>query len=354
MKSPLPVIELLLFLLLLTVTSVSASDDPDSKPLSRIALGSCADQNKPQPIWDAISAWQPELFLFLGDNVYIDLFSLELWESEYDKLARVSGFSNLRASCPIMAVWDDHDYGVDDGGAEYLKKAQSQEIFLDFFNESLDSVRRKNPGIYTARLYGPPGKRLQLIMLDTRYFRSPWKKDPSEDRRYQPSKEPAVTILGVEQWNWLKEQLKQPARIRIIASSIQVVNDEHGLEGWANFPNERRRLFNLIREVEASGVFFVSGDRHFAELSRMDGGVGYRLYDFTSSGLTHSSEEDSMLPNSRRVGNAFGGINFGTITIDWERGDPLITLRAHDVKGEVQFSHRIVLSELQIGIELLK
>ena len=238
MKRHIPAFELILFLFFLALLPVFAWGDPDSKTLSRIAFGSCADQNKPQPIWDAIIAWKPELFLFLGDNVYIDLLGMESWKYEYDKLARVSGFGNLRASCPIMAVWDDHDYGVNDGGAEYPKKAESQEIFLDFFNEPQDSWRRKNPGIYDAKLFGPPGKRLQIIMLDTRYFRSPWKRDPSPERRYQPQDDPSATMLGEEQWRWLEEQLKEQARIRIIVSSIQVVNDDHGFEGWGNFPRE--------------------------------------------------------------------------------------------------------------------
>ena len=96
--------------------------------------------------------------------------------AKYARLAAMPGYQAAQVACPILATWDDHDYGVDDGGGEYPKKVESQQVFLDFFGDPEDSPRRKRQGVYDAEVFGPPGKRVQVILLDTRYFRSPLKK----------------------------------------------------------------------------------------------------------------------------------------------------------------------------------
>ncbi len=164
-------------------------DDNNNAPLSRIALGSCARQNQPQPIWDAIVAAKPELFLFLGDNIYGDSKDMNVLRGKYDELAAKPGFQKLLATCPILATWDDHDYGADDVGVEYPMKVESQKLFLDFFNEPTNSPRRKRESVYDAKVFGPVGRRVQIILLDTRYFRGPLKpkpRVPGKGTRYIP------------------------------------------------------------------------------------------------------------------------------------------------------------------------
>ena len=157
--------------------SVRAVEAAATPPLRRIAFGSCATQARPQPIWDAVVATRPELTLLLGDNIYGDTLDMSVMRAKYAKLAAMSGFQTLRQTCPILATWDDHDLGANDAGGDYPKKDESQQIFLDFFGESSDSPRRRRRGVYDARVFGPDGKRIQIIMLDTRYFRSsPLKK----------------------------------------------------------------------------------------------------------------------------------------------------------------------------------
>ena len=174
-------------------------------------------------------------------------------------------------------------------------------------------------------------------MLDTRYFRSsPLKKKTPVTRGegpYEPNPDPTTTMLGEDQWRWLEEQLRRPAEVRLIASSIQVVAEDHGWEKWMNLPHERERLYRLIRETGAEGVVFLSGDRHLAELSMMDGGAGYPFYDLTSSGLNQAAK--SWRPqevNRHRVATMNWGDNFGLITIDWDRPDPRISLQIRDVE----------------------
>ena len=346
-----------LILLLLTILGIPVSihSEPvawnEDVVLNRIALGSCARQNLPQPIWEPIVAAEPDLFIFLGDNIYGDSKDMEVLRKKYAQLAAKPGFRRLRETVPILAIWDDHDYGKDDAGAEYPMKVQSQKLFLDFFNEPADSPRRKREGIYDAKVFGSKGQRVQIILLDTRYFRGPLKPKPpvpGRGTRYLPSEDTTVTMLGETQWQWLEEQLQVPAEVRIIASSIQVISEEHDSEKWMNLPHERKRLYQLIYDTNAAGLIFVSGDVHRGELSSMDGGVGYPLYDLTCSGLTQVAKVKAKdWPNRYRIGTVDWTTSFGTIEIDWDALDPVIRLQIRDEAGEVCLQRKVHLSELQ-------
>ena len=325
------------------------------KVLQKIAFGSCASQEKPQPIWENVNNTSPDLFLFIGDNIYADTEDTMVMKNKYAKLAAMPGYQKLLATCKILSVWDDHDYGVNDGGAAYPKKKESQQIFLDFFNVDKNSPRRKRPGIYDAEIFGTRGKRIQVILFDTRYFKDAQvaNKESAEIKKqkklvgwYLPTDDTTTTILGNDQWIWLQEQLKQKADVRIIVSSIQVVPYEKGMESWGNFPHERKRLFNLIEKTNAGGVIFISGDVHFSEISKTSEGP-YTLYDFTSSGITNSHKGWSEAVNNFRVGNAYAEPNFGLISIDWEQKDPLITLQTISLDNKVKLEHTIRVSELR-------
>ena len=334
-----------------------ASAEPSSPDLiQRIAFGSCANQNLEQPVWDPVIAAKPDLFLFVGDNIYADTEDLELMKAKYAKLAAKPGYQKLKQACPILATWDDHDYGVNDGGAWYPKRGESAKIMLDFFEVPADSPRRGRPGIYGAHTFGPPGKRVQVILLDTRTFKSRPLKDTrgKEELKelnlvgwYVPNPDPATTILGAEQWAWLGQQLRQPADLRLVASSIQVIADEKGMESWGNFPHERKRLYQLIADTKAEGVVFLSGDVHFSEVSRTAEGP-YPLSDFTSSGLTNSNPGWAAAVNRHRVGpSAYAKPTFGLVTIDWAAPSPRISLQARGLDGEAAFEVKLSRADLR-------
>lgn len=329
--------------------------------LSTIAFGSCAREGRDQPIWDAIVREKPDLFLFLGDTIYADTEDEAVFRKKYALLAAKPGYQKLLKTCPVLATWDDHEYGLNDAGVEYPKKKMSQRLFLEFFKEPESSPRWKREGIYDARVIGPPGKRVQVILLDTRYFRSPLITIPKQERdargmprsigRYRADPNPESTILGANQWKWLEDQLNVKADLRIIASSIQVVPNDHHWEKWGNFPLERRRLFDLIAGTRAGGVVFVSGDRHMAEISRLQPGsaspVAYPVFEVTSSGLNQGGAGYKE-PNRHRVGPGnFRKPNFGLIRIDWSKPDPKIALEVRDQDGQIALEHATSLRELQ-------
>ena len=324
--------------------------NPDA-PLTRIAFGSCAHQDRPQPIWDTVIKADPELFLFIGDNVYADTDDMAVLRQKYAQLGAVPGFAKLRQRCRVLATWDDHDYGTNDAGVEYPMKVESQAAFLDFFGEPADSPRRKQAGVYAAHTFGPAGKRVQVILLDSRYFRSPLRRKAKREPGtgpYEATPDPDATILGDAQWAWLAEQLRQPAELRIIASSIQVVASDHGWEKWANFPRERRRLFDLVRETKANGVVLVSGDRHTAELSVEREAGPYPVYDLTSSSLQNPLKPTDVVEgNTRRLGDVIREVNFGLITIDWDDADPRVGLTVRGIDGQDLINHDVRLSELK-------
>ena len=323
---------------------------------TKIAFGSCLRQDKPAPIWDSVAATRPDIFLFIGDNIYGDTDDMEVMRKKYGLLGAMPGYQSLKATCPIYATWDDHDYGKNDAGVEYPMKEESQKEFLTFFEEPANSPRWKRPGVYDARVLGPPGQRVQIILLDTRYFRSPLKEHPPQRLRglgpYVADDRAEMTMLGEEQWKWLEQQLREPAEIRIIASSVQVVPEEHGWEYWANFPHERFRLFQLIGQTKAKGVVLISGDRHLAEISRLAkddpaNGAGYPIYDITSSSLNQPSGGNIGEKNKHRVGDHFRLVNFGMISIDWSANDPTMQFDIRGIDGRTERTQTVKLSELQ-------
>ncbi len=332
--------------------------------MSRIAFGSCAKQDKPQPIWDAIVETKPQVFLFIGDNIYGDTQDMELLKQKWDLLGAQPGYQKLRQICPILATWDDHDYGANDAGADYPKRRESQQLFQDFFGIPKDSPRRQQEGVYHAETFGPPGKRVQVILMDTRYCRSKLKvgikpSEPGEGYRgkYVPNDDPDATVLGEVQWKWLEQQLKQPADVRVLCSSYQMLADEHGSEAWGNFPLERKRLLNLIRDTKAKGLVVISGDRHLSEMMRLApdaAGIGYPLYEVTSSSLnapsgnmTKAGTRFANEINSYRVGLTYFETNFGFIDIDWSQPSPVIRMQVRDELGGVVLQQRVKLSDLQ-------
>lgn len=330
------------------------NEGKELKTVSIIGFGSCANQNAPYPVLLKIAERKPDVFCWLGDNIYGDTQSMKVLREKYTKLGCHEEFRKLNEEAYFLAVWDDHDYGKNDGGKFYTKKKQSKEVFLDFWSEPADSERRNHKGIYHAKTVGLEGQRVQFIMLDTRTFRDPlrlnvgghlfgikkkWKND------YIPIQRKSPTFLGKEQWAWLEEVLNEPADVRIVMSSNQFGISYNGYEAWANMPREREKFIELIKESKANGILFISGDVHWGEISKLEADGCYPLYDITSSGITQ--EWSHIEPNGNRIGEAFAPNNAGIIEIDWGEKDPLLHFKLISVEGEEVRTHQVRLSELR-------
>lgn len=325
--------------------------DPDTV-LTRIGIGSCFNQNRSGALLETAMRTRPQLFLFMGDDVYGDTQSPDLDElvAAYAAALARPDYRRFRESVPMAAVWDDHDFGLNDGGATYAYKAQSQPLFFDFWGVAAGDARRQTGGIYDSFVTGPAGRRVQTIMLDTRSFRDDWRATDdfgaAGRERYIEDADPSRNILGAAQWEWLEAQLRVPAEVRIIVTSYQLVADGHGWECWRLFPAERQRFYDLLARTRANGVLLVSGDRHRAGIYRQARGLPYPLYELTSSAINMGSRgahTEEAGPN--RLGPSFSADNVGMVTLDWATAR--IGLRIFDRDDRTVLSHDIDMSALR-------
>lgn len=284
---------------------VPVPEPPPPPPPTRIVFGSCNDLNKPQVLWEQIAQLAPTAFVWLGDIVYADTQDITLIRRDYDELKALPAYAALVRQTRVVGTWDDHDYGGNDAGKEYPKRAESQQALLDFLDEPADSPRRTQAGVYTSVDLGADPYRVRVILLDTRYHRD------------KPG--PAGDILGEEQWTWLRSQLEgSTAAVHVLGSSIQLIAEQHGFEKWSNFPSAKARLLQLLDETAPRNLMVISGDRHFAELSKLERAPGKPpLYDLTSSSLSKPWLKDPQEPNRFRVGEVVWDVNFGVIDVDW-------------------------------------
>lgn len=334
---------------------------PDaSKPLTRILLASCNNEESESATLATVAAQDADLFLMIGDNVYGDTRGtgpgrsyaandpdLSELRRAFAELATRPEFLAVRARLPMMVTWDDHDFGANDAGAEFPFKEYAERIHETFWG--LDEQVRERPGVHYSRIFGPEGKRTQIIMLDTRFFRSAL---TPTDAYGTPGKErylPALpgteqVMLGEDQWAWLAAELRKPAEVRLIASSIQVITDGHGWEAWKTMPAERERLYRAVRDSGAKGVVFLSGDRHTAFLYRNNEVLAHPALELTASSLNMSFATESKETDASQIGAGYPMPNFGDIAIDWDAGT--LTLAVRGQAGEVANSVTVPLADI--------
>ncbi|MCX6130341.1 MAG: alkaline phosphatase D family protein [Proteobacteria bacterium] len=293
--------------------------------LHTIAFGSCNRQNLPQPMWRKLIEEKPELWIWMGDVIYADTEDMDLMKAMYQEQLQQPEYAAFLASqVPVIGIYDDHDLGENDVGGDFPQKKASKALFLDFIGEPKDSPRREQAGVYASYHYGPAGKRVKILLLDTRYNR----QDPGKDS----------DILGTEQWDWLNRELKQnDADLLLIVSGIEVLAYEHDFEKWANFPKSRQRLLEMLDQNPIKNVLLMSGDRHIAEISKLKLASGRELLEVTSSGLTHSYSAftEDRNRNSLRVGGVLPRLNYGILKIDWEGPQAKVSVEVRDINRQV-------------------
>ena len=347
------IIRPLLALFLLTRVGVAGESVVRSDSSFTVAFGSCASQDHPLPILDEVVKYQPDVFIFLGDNIYGDTEDMDVLRSKYQQLGSKPSYQNLKRHTDILATWDDHDYGMNDVGKPFPHKAASKKIFLEFFEEPKDSARYQREGIYHSVFREVGGKLIQIILLDGRTFRDDLirvKSQANKDRRYfyhldyAQHTDPSVAFLGEAQWAWLEAELRRPADFRIIATGTQFGIEYNGYESWANYPHEQARLVQLIHETRANHVVFISGDVHYAEISKLDHESSYPLYDITASGLSETWM--FAAPNINRIEGPIMDNNFGLLTINLSGAAPNVVAEVWDIRGNQRIEHTIPLAEI--------
>jgi len=291
-----------------------------------MAFGSCNRQDAPQPLWKPILADRPDLWIWMGDNIYGDSPVMDTLRAKYARQNANPDYQRLKASTPVIGVWDDHDYGINDGDKRFAQKKESRDLMFDFLGMPADAQERNREGGYAAHTYGTGDQQVKVILLDGRYFRDTLSR---VDRQYQVNL--TGQMLGDAQWKWLEEELNSStARVNFIISGVQFLPTEHVYEKWANFPKEREKLLDLIARSGVQNPILMSGDRHIAEIMKLeDSRFPKGLYEVTASGLTHTWSGIAEEKNSFRVSELVAKLNYGLASFDWAKNELLI-----EIKGE--------------------
>ena len=319
--------------------SIPATRVDTAKDLTVITFGSCNKVDKPPFMFDAIAANNPDLWIWLGDIIYCDTTDMAVKGAMYKRLKNSPEYRKLTSKTPVIGMYDDHDYGVNDAGKGFPNKKTSKKLLMDFLGVPANAPVRKREGAYQSYTFGKAGHSIKVILLDTRYFRDTLIRDTSTDavRGKHPYTENLDgDMLGEAQWEWLEHELRHStANLNLLCTSIQVISNEHPHEKWGNFPNCRKRLLNLIVQTQPKNLLILSGDRHMAEISKMDlQGLHYPLYDFTSSGMTHTRTGTSEA-NKFRVGEMLVRKNFGLLKIQWNGTHPIVTMQVRTLRNEM-------------------
>lgn len=305
--------------------------------INRIGIIGCHKQNEPAPALSRYLEAEPDLLLWIGDNVYADTTKDPQHIRQcLDRLAAQTAFQKLRAKVPFVATWDDHDYGLNDAGKNYVFKNESKQIFREFW-QMQEHIPADRDGIYHVRNFETNGRKLQIILLDPRSNRD----DPG----------PLADTLGENQWKWLAEQLRQPADLRLLVSGFQILLDaESGSETWALFPAARERLFKTIRDAKAEHLVFLTGDQHYGEVCRVRDALGYDAIELQFAGI--NQDERGEL-NSTRVSPVANSLHsYALLDIQWEKTKsnyPHVLFRVHDASTQsAEILYRVNFSEIEL------
>lgn len=323
-------------------------DAPDFK----LVFGSCNYVNEPEvdrpgkpygsnhKIFESIAAKNPDIMLWGGDNIYlreVDFDSKTGIYYRYQHSKKIKEIQPLLAKTQNFAIWDDHDFGPNDSDRSFYNKYITQQAFKDFWaNKSYGSNPNQKEGTYSTFNWSDA----QFFLLDDRFFRSPNDRITGEK-----------TMLGKEQFEWLIDALtNSKANFKIIVLGGQILNTNADKENYGSYPEEKARLLQELSDNKIKGVVFLTGDRHFAELSVLKRVSYYPIYDWTVSPLTSgiASENAKKENNLLRVeGSTFFEHNFGTLEFLGSKAERQLKLTLFNVEGKELWNKVILKKELE-------
>ena len=315
-------------------------------PAFTVATGSCAYVNEPEydrpgkpygseyQIFTSMAQQKPDLMLWLGDNTY---YREPDWNTRTGMLYRYTHTRSLPELQPLLAaasqyaIWDDHDFGPNDADGTWIHKDESWEVFRSFWGNPTFGVNGQK-GCTTRFQYAD----MDFFLLDNRYFRSPDKCANCPNR----------TLLGKDQLEWFLASLAtSTAPFKIIAIGGQVVTTNNDDETCFHyFPAERDTILARIARENIKGVVFLTGDRHFTELSAMKNKAGNWVYDLTTSPFTAGafSGAAQQVANELRVpGTVVEGHNFSMLRFSGPRKDRQMEINVYDADGKALWNKTI-------------
>lgn len=309
-----------------------------------LAFGSCAHyaRDTVQPIWLAVREQEPDLFLWLGDNIYADTLNPAAMAEEYRRQRSIPTFQPVAQRIPQLAIWDDHDYALNDHDRSNPIKAESLRAFRRYWANPAYGLPDA-PGVFFRSSYGA----VDLFMLDSRYARDPNDAPDTAEK----------TLLGAKQLAWLKQELSvSRAVFKLLCCGSNWSNAKGpGGDSWAAFLHERDALFDFIAREKIPGVVLLSGDVHRGELNAIpwSGRGGYDFYDLVSSPL--AQEPAAVWPGYKieaPVREPYtASPNFGLIRFEFEPEPRLVFSLLDAAAEEVWEPLELLESELGNGVE---
>lgn len=279
----------------------------------RIMVASCTsddygDLQKKQ--WKQIQDQQPDLLFLIGDNVYVDIGAFkvltnvtgdDIWR-RYVETRQALDLYKMKKLVPTFATWDDHDFGINNGDSRFSYKDEAKNIFRTFFPMDENTVLTSGPGVASSLNIQDQ----QFLFLDNRSFRSPLKSSPQ-------------THFGKEQKDWLLRKVKGHKGVSWLISGDQFFGAYHPFESYeGNHPQDFQLFLKDLKKTKKP-VVFISGDRHIAEVIRVEKSLlGYETYELTTSGL-HSKMYPGAIakhPNRRSVFGKDGESNYLILRIE--------------------------------------
>lgn len=320
-----------------------------------ILAGSCSYYNEPvfdrpgtpygkdSSIFETMANEKAAFMLWLGDAWYtreVDYYSSwGLWyRASRDRAIPV--LQKFWKAMPHMAIWDDHDYGPNDIGKNYVLKETSRDIWTKYWCNP--SYGENNQGTYSMISWGDA----DFFLTDNRWWRSADKMKDSVNGFPNPEKE----MLGQQQMEWLKNSLLYSnATFKIVVVGSQVLNPVSPFDKWWDFPAEYDELMNFLREYKINGVVFLTGDRHHSEIIKVERPGTYPLYDITVSPLTSGTHVfgNAEKNNPYRVLGIDQKQNYGKFTFSGPRNDRKLNIDYFGIKGEKLGSWVIAEKELK-------
>ncbi len=325
---------------LLGIAIFSFSFSASAKDIVKIVAGSCMKQESPKPALVSMAGENPDLTLLMGDNIYADTTDPNLMRKLYQTLVTDKSFLTLKDKAPILATWDDHDFSTDDSNTTNPIKDASKKLFLEFLGDGSKDPRNSHDGIYVSRTIGEGKKTIHVIVLDTRYnLNTRTGKNPPPEKVQTKA---GQQILGEAQWKWLENELKTPAALKIIVSSVQVFSNFHKYERWSVLPNELIRLKTLLSKQKGTGknIIFLSGDRHFGEIAKYSLGSD-SYFEMTSSNLNLQGRDDFPKESNPFVLNKLAGPQYGALDLNWGLDTVSVTLSLKSADGQTKGSQKV-------------
>ncbi len=294
--------------------------------VTKIALIGCHKQHKPAPALKYIAEnHDPDYAVWLGDNVYADTkTNPEYIREQLQVLENKEGFKTLREKVPFFVTWDDHDYGLNNTGAEYPHREESKRIFREFWQLEKEIPADRDGVYYAVREKLPNGKTLQFLMVDGRY---------NNERYLEHISASEADILGEKQWEWLENELRKPADIRFFITGQQVLLDKATRwEAWSKVGQSQQRLDDLLVRLNANNVIFLTGDQHTAEVLESLPTMSYYTFEIMACGI-NQTETPGKAPN-RIAGPDLTLHPAPLLEIFWEEERPYITITNYDVEKD--------------------